>query len=146
MIRRMLAIFRVFLCMSGTLLPWSISVSTKTKAANSSTEKTTLNFPTVDPNYIYNQLFYLSLHFQHREAGFDKNLPSNKEVKLPRVEIPSMPIEKHSTLPAPDSSGEAISNKCINSLFFWEDCLAIALIFILLTGGIFLFWQLFKKV
>src|SRR2546428_4438895 len=35
------------------------------------------DFPTVDPNYIYNQLFYMATHFQHREAGFDNNLPMN---------------------------------------------------------------------
>ena len=33
------------------------------------------DFPTVDPNYIYNQLFYMATSFQHREAGYDKNLP-----------------------------------------------------------------------
>lgn len=32
-------------------------------------------FPTVDPNYIYNQLYYMATSFQHREAGYDKNLP-----------------------------------------------------------------------
>ena len=35
------------------------------------------DFPTVDPNYIYNQLFYMATHFQHREAGFDNNFPVN---------------------------------------------------------------------
>jgi PKD domain/Peptidase family M28 len=35
------------------------------------------DFPTVDPNYIYDQLFYMATHFQHREAGFDSNLPVN---------------------------------------------------------------------
>jgi len=32
-------------------------------------------FPTVDPDYIYNQLFYMVTHYQHREAGYDTNLP-----------------------------------------------------------------------
>ncbi len=34
------------------------------------------DFPTVDPNYIYNQLYYMATHFQHREAGYslDNNL------------------------------------------------------------------------
>src|SRR5436305_1419640 len=32
-------------------------------------------FAVVDPNYIYNQLFYMATHFLHREAGFDTNLP-----------------------------------------------------------------------
>jgi len=35
------------------------------------------DFPTVDPNYIYDQLFYMATHYQHREAGFDNNLPVN---------------------------------------------------------------------
>lgn len=35
------------------------------------------DFPTVDPNYIYDQLFYMVTHYQHREAGFDNNLPVN---------------------------------------------------------------------
>jgi PKD repeat protein len=35
------------------------------------------DFPTVDPNYIYDQLFYMVTHFQRREAGYDKNLPMN---------------------------------------------------------------------
>ena len=35
------------------------------------------DFPTVDPNYIYDQLFYMATNFQHREAGYDNNLPGN---------------------------------------------------------------------
>jgi hypothetical protein len=35
------------------------------------------DFPTVDPNYTYDQLFYVATHFQHREAGYDANLPVN---------------------------------------------------------------------
>jgi hypothetical protein len=35
------------------------------------------DFPAVDPNYIYDQLFYMVTHFQRREAGYDKNLPVN---------------------------------------------------------------------
>src|SRR5215469_5675306 len=34
-------------------------------------------FPTIDPDYIYNQLFYMVTHYQHREAGYDNNLPAN---------------------------------------------------------------------
>jgi PKD repeat protein len=33
------------------------------------------DFPTVDPNYIYDQLFYMATNFQRREAGYDNNLP-----------------------------------------------------------------------
>src|SRR5713101_7199118 len=35
------------------------------------------DFPTVDPNYIYDQLFYMVTHFQRREAGYDNNLAVN---------------------------------------------------------------------
>ncbi len=37
--------------------------------------KATANFPTVDPGYIYDQLFFMATHFQHRESGYDVNLP-----------------------------------------------------------------------
>ncbi len=33
------------------------------------------DFPTVDPNYIYDQLFYMATSYQHREAGYDNNVP-----------------------------------------------------------------------
>ena len=36
-----------------------------------------VNFPTVDPKYIYDQLFYMVTHFQRREAGYDNNQPVN---------------------------------------------------------------------
>src|SRR5437660_8695227 len=51
--------------------------------ASASSPKSTIqshilaDFPTVDPNYIYNQLFYMVTDFQHREAGYDNNLPVN---------------------------------------------------------------------
>src|SRR5260370_6312374 len=31
--------------------------------------------PTIDPGYIYSQLFYMVTHYQHREAGYDNNPP-----------------------------------------------------------------------
>ncbi len=31
--------------------------------------------PGIDPNYIYQQLAYMVMHFQRREAGYDTNLP-----------------------------------------------------------------------
>jgi len=37
---------------------------------------TLADFPTVDPNYIYDQLFYMATHFLHREAGYDDGLPA----------------------------------------------------------------------
>jgi len=41
--------------------------------ANQKEIPTTL--PSVDPEYIYNQLFYMGTHFLRREAGYDNNLP-----------------------------------------------------------------------
>src|SRR5216683_840690 len=40
-------------------------------------EQVSADFPTVDPNYIYDQLFCMVTHFQHREAGYDNNLAVN---------------------------------------------------------------------
>ena len=34
-----------------------------------------VGFPTVDPSYIYDQLFYIATNFQRREAGYDNNQP-----------------------------------------------------------------------
>jgi len=53
--------------------------NTTTSYAHSSTNSKQLlaqaDFPTVDPNYIYDQLYYMATNFQHREAGYDTNLP-----------------------------------------------------------------------
>lgn len=56
----------------GLLLPATVRASTP----NVSYQQHTLaDFPTVDPNYIYDQLFYMVTHFQRREAGYDNSLP-----------------------------------------------------------------------
>ena len=39
------------------------------------THPLTTELPAVDPGYIYAQLAYMVTHFQHREAGYDNNLP-----------------------------------------------------------------------
>src|SRR5579859_5137447 len=36
---------------------------------------TTSDVATVDPTYIYDQLFYMATHYLHREAGYDNHLP-----------------------------------------------------------------------
>ncbi len=43
-----------------------------------STQANESDFAVVDPNYIYQQLFYMATHFLHREAGFDNNQPPDK--------------------------------------------------------------------
>lgn len=44
-------------------------------AATTARPSDAVAFPTVDPSYIYDQLAYMVTHFQHREAGYDNNLP-----------------------------------------------------------------------
>jgi len=56
----------------GLLLPATVRASTP---APSYRHYALADFPAVDPDYIYNQLFYVATHFQHREAGYDNNLP-----------------------------------------------------------------------
>ena len=68
---RMLRICCLYVFLIGLLLPVTASASA------SRTPRGLADFPTVDPNYIYDQLFYVATHFQHREAGFDNNLPVN---------------------------------------------------------------------
>lgn len=66
-----------FLTISSLLI---IDSPTTTRASNPQStiqHRALADFPTVDPNYIYNQLFYLVTNFQHREAGYDNNLPVN---------------------------------------------------------------------
>ena len=38
-----------------------------------STSSRTSDFPTVNPDYVYDQLFYMVTHFQHREAGYSQS-------------------------------------------------------------------------
>jgi Peptidase family M28/PKD domain len=56
-------------------LSFLIPATVNATALNSSHQQATADFPTVDPNYIYDQLFYMANHFQRREAGYDNNLP-----------------------------------------------------------------------
>src|SRR5579875_764969 len=43
---------------------------------SSSLSTAALDFPAVDPDYIYNQLYTMVTRYQHREAGYDTE-PSN---------------------------------------------------------------------
>jgi Peptidase family M28/PKD domain len=54
------------------LLPTTVNATTSTSGYHPQAPG---DFPTVDPNYIYDQLFYMATHFQRREAGYDNNLP-----------------------------------------------------------------------
>ena len=67
---------------SYTILFITILLSGTTRATSAASftvtqQQTTANFPTVDPSYIYNQLFFMATHFQHRESGYDVNLSSS---------------------------------------------------------------------
>ncbi len=44
-------------------------------AHQSTTSSAPVDFPVVDPNYIYQELYTLATQFPHREAGYDTNLP-----------------------------------------------------------------------
>lgn len=44
-------------------------------SAHAKTASPPVAFPTVDPSYIYNQLYYMATNFQRREAGYDNGLP-----------------------------------------------------------------------
>jgi hypothetical protein len=44
--------------------------------AASSSIATTADFPAVNPDYIYDQLFFMATHFLTRESGYDTNLPA----------------------------------------------------------------------
>ena len=76
MLRRTLTGCCLIAFVSSFLLPVTAMASTQ----NSIMAQHSLalaDFPTVDPNYIYDQLFYMVTHYQHREAGYDNNLPVN---------------------------------------------------------------------
>jgi hypothetical protein len=51
------------------------AVNTGTATPVATVAGTTGDVAAVDPNYIYNQLFYLATHFLRREAGYDNGLP-----------------------------------------------------------------------
>ncbi|HVB25245.1 MAG TPA: M28 family peptidase [Ktedonobacteraceae bacterium] len=76
MFRRVLTLCCLIALISSFLLP----VTTMAQAQSGKTVRpgsALADFPTVDPNYIYDQLFYMATHYQRREAGYDNNLPVN---------------------------------------------------------------------
>ena len=66
-----------FLAISSLLTFISPTTASASSPKSTIHAHTLADFPTVDPNYIYNQLFYMVTNFQHREAGYDNNLPVN---------------------------------------------------------------------
>ncbi len=62
-------------CLCAFAILFVLPTTARAAAPGTSYQRHALaDFPTVDPDYIYNQLFYVATHFQHREAGYDNNL------------------------------------------------------------------------
>ena len=79
MLRRTFAVCCVLTLLTGFVLPSTVTAhTTQEHSANANQHQQALaDFPTVDPNYIYDQLYYMVTHYQHRESGYDNNLPVN---------------------------------------------------------------------
>ena len=67
-----------FLAISSLLTLASPTLVSANSPKSNTRQRALQDFPTVDPNYIYDQLFFMATSFQHREAGYDNNLPVNK--------------------------------------------------------------------
>jgi hypothetical protein len=65
----------ILLILSFLLLPAALPADAQTPSIGIK-QQTLSDFPTVDPNYIYDQLYYMATHFLHRESGYDDNLPA----------------------------------------------------------------------
>ncbi len=72
--RRIAFTFCCLLLASQTFLSTAVFASAAPAVRQSYAIDST-SVPAVDPDYIYNQLYYMVTHFQRREAGYDNNLP-----------------------------------------------------------------------
>src|SRR5947209_11863310 len=117
MLRRMITVCSLFLLITGFLLPAAMPVYARSPTMGKQ-QHARADFPTVDPNYIYDQLFYMATSFQHREAGYDNNLPatinghdefanywSQEMVKNldsfgPQVRVDKFPVQRWQNRPA----------------------------------------------
>src|SRR5258708_22790499 len=70
MLPRLIRICCLCVLICNFLLPVTVSANTSTFTYR---QETSADFPTVDPGYIYNQLFYMATRFQHRSAGYNIN-------------------------------------------------------------------------
>jgi len=66
-----------YFCLLVLTLSFLIPATVNATSLKSSHQQAAADFPAVDPNYIYGQLFYMVTHFQRREAGYDNKLPVN---------------------------------------------------------------------
>ncbi len=60
---------------SAKVLLGSVATATPQTATAEAAEVARAGAPVVDPDYILDQLVYMATSFQHREAGYDTNLP-----------------------------------------------------------------------
>ena len=74
MLRRIASICCLCIVLTGIFSSVNTLISYAHRITSNNQLHTLAEFPTVDPNYIYNQLFYMATTFRHREAGYDKNL------------------------------------------------------------------------
>ena len=79
MLRRTIAICCFFAFLTGFVLPSTVTTHTAQEHPTNINQhqQALADFPAVDPNYIYDQLYYMVTHYQHRESGYDNNLPVN---------------------------------------------------------------------
>ena len=70
MLPRLIRICCLCVLICNFLSPVTVSANTSKITYR---QETSADFPTVDPDYIYNQLFYMATRFQHRSAGYNIN-------------------------------------------------------------------------
>lgn len=75
MLRRIISVCCLFMLFVSMFAVGTSITGYAHSSMNSKQVLAQADFPTVDPNYIYDQLYYMAINFQHREAGYDTNLP-----------------------------------------------------------------------
>jgi PKD domain-containing protein/peptidase M28-like protein len=75
--RAMLSIFPLLVLIACLLVP-AAALAAPNPPPAAALPLAASDFPTVDPNYIYDQLAAMATGFQHREAGYDDNLPASQ--------------------------------------------------------------------
>src|SRR5579863_5970608 len=74
--RRLLAIACLLLSITNFSFVTASQANARAQAMPLKQPAALADFPTVDPDYIYDQLYYMATHFVHREAGYDDDLPA----------------------------------------------------------------------
>src|SRR5579884_1674012 len=73
---RLLRTCCLFVILCALILPATAGAAAPRVTVTTPARDTT-DFPAVDPNYIYNQLYQMATHYLHRESGYDTGLPPN---------------------------------------------------------------------